>query len=502
MKDRFLSPCALLLWTLGMPALAADVPSSGEVMPPALQARITRIEQGLSTRVAVKGSPDRKMALAERMAFHQVPAVSIALINEGRIEWTRAYGVADIASQQPATTKTLFQAASISKSITALGALRLVEQGRLSLDEDANSQLASWKIPQNELSRGKAVTLRMLLNHSAGTTVHGYKGYSQGQALPTLVQVLDGTAPANSDPVRVDLVPGSTWRYSGGGYSVVQLMMTEASGQPFDRYMKTTVLDRLGMTQSTFATSLPPGLRKRTATAYDGNGKAIAGQWHVYPESAAAGLWTTPGDLARVVLEVQRAEAGKSTRLLSRSMASTMLTRGLGEYGLGFFVEDLGDRISFGHSGGTEGFRAQLYGYTRSGQGAVVMTNSDNGTALIDEILSSISAEYGWPEFHVIEKTAIAGDAATNRLAAGEYQLVNLPAHIVAEGERLYFQSELFGTRRMELFPVSQSSFFMTEQDMSIRFERGNDGAFAGFTLIRGANTYPATRTRPGKAQP
>lgn len=488
--------CATLLLGVSMQAHAFFATASAETISPAIQARIARVEQGLSTQVVVKGSPDRTMALAKRMAFHQVPAVSIALVNEGRIEWTRAYGMADVASRRPATTSTLFQAASISKSVSAMGALRLVEQGKLSLDGDVNRQLTAWKIPQNEFTSHQAVSLRMLLNHSGGTTVHGYSGYALGQTLPTLPQVLDGTAPANSEAVRVDIDPASVWRYSGGGYSIVQLLMTEASGQSFDRYMKAAVLDRLGMAHSTFAVPLPRAMRDRTATAYDASGKAVAGRWHLYPESAAAGLWTTPGDLARMVLQVQQAEAGKSRKVLSPEMTSAMLTRGLGEYGLGFFVENLGDRTSFGHSGGTEGFRSQLYGYTRSGQGAVIMTNSENGAALIDEILCSIAAEYGWPEFHVTERAAVPGDAATNQRLAGDYRLANLPAHIIAEGDRLYFQSELFGTRRMELFAESKTGFFMTAQDMSIRFETDADEGIAGFKLLRGTKTYPATRTR------
>ncbi|WP_084445864.1 serine hydrolase domain-containing protein [Sphingomonas sp. TDK1] len=497
MKTSSLLTCAaLLLWSPCATAQESHPSASDEVPPSAVQARIGRVEQGLSAPVVIKGAPDQKMALAERMAFYQVPAVSIALINNGRIEWARAYGMADIASQRPATTKTLFQAGSISKAITAIGALRLVEQGKLSLDEEANRQLIAWKIPQNDLARQKAITLRMLLNHSAGLTVHGFMGYAQGQALPTLVQVLDGVPPANSDPVRVDLVPGSAWRYSGGGYTVVQVMMSEASGQPFDRYMQAAVLDRMGMSESSFAVPLPDTRRDLAATAYVGAGTAIAGRWHNYPESAAAGLWTTPSDLARVVLEVQKAEAGKSDAVLSRAMTTTMLTRGLGEYGLGFFVETLGDRTSFSHSGGTMGFRSQLYGYTRAGQGAIVMTNSDTGAALIAEILSSIAAEYGWPDFKVVEKAALPGDAAVNMQVAGDYQLLDLPAHVIAEGDRLYFQSQLFGAKRMEMFAESKASFFMTAQDMSIRFERGNDGAITGFALLRGENTYPAKRMR------
>lgn len=461
-----------------------------------MQARITRVEQGLSTHVVVKGSPERTMTLAQRMAFHQVPAVSIALIDDGKVEWARAYGLADVASRRPATTTTLFQAGSVSKAVSAIGALRLVEQGKLVLDGDANRQLTSWKIPQNAFTQKEPVSLRMLLNHGAGTTVHGYDGYVQGQKLPTLLQVLDGAAPANSAPVRVDIAPHSTWRYSGGGYSIIQLMVTEAAKQPFDAYMKAALLDPLGMVRSTFAAPLPEALRSEAATAYDGNGKAVAGQWRVFPESAAAGLWTTPSELARVVLEVQQAEAGKSDRILSREMAKALLTRDLGEYGLGFFVENLGDRTSFSHSGANVGFRAQIYGYTRSGQGVVVMTNSDGGAALIEEILCSIAAEYHWPEFQVVEKTAMAGDAATNRRLAGDYRLVNRPARVVAEGDRLYFQSELFGARRMELFAQSKTEFFMTAQDMAIRFEQDSDGAVSGFALLRGGQSYPATRVQ------
>lgn len=486
----------LLLWGFCTQAQSTLESASDEAASATLQARISKVEQGLSTRIVVKGSANQKMNLIERMAYHQVPAVSIALIDQGRVAWVRAYGLADIASQRPVTTRTLFQAGSVSKALSAMGAMRLVEQGKLSLDGDANRQLVSWQIPQNEFTQRRAISLRMLLNHSAGTTVHGFMGYTPEQALPTLLAVLNGESPAHSEPVRVDLMPGTTWRYSGGGYSIVQLMMSEASRQPFDQFMQTEVLNPLKMSQSTFATSLPLNWRKLAATAYDANGKAVTAGWRIYPESAAAGLWSTPSDLARVILEVQKAVDGASSQVLSRNMASLMLKRGLGEYGLGFFVEDLGNRISFSHSGGTEGYRAQLYGYTGSGQGAVIMTNSQNGAVLIDEILCSIAAEYGWPEFQVSEKVSIRGDAAINWRLAGDYQLLNLPAHVVADGEHLYLQSELFGAKRMELFPESKTTFFTTAQDMTIHFESSEDGAITGFKLVRGAGMYLAKRLR------
>jgi len=475
------SLAALLFGILGLSALPARAAEE------ALHARISRVEASLSAPVVIKGAAGQKMDLRERMAFHKVPAVSIALIDHGRVQWARAYGTA-------ITPETLFQAASISKSVSAVGALRLVQEGRLSLDATANDLLAAWKIPENDFTRATPVTLRMLLNHSAGLTVHGYDGYPQHQPLPTLLQVLDGAPPANSAPVRVDVQPGGLWRYSGGGYSVVQLMVAEAAGQPFDRYMQQAVLGPLGMKHSTFDVTLTPAQRTRVATGHTSDGTPVAVGWHRYPESAAAGLWTTPTDLAQVVLEVQHAADGASGKVLSHDTAQKMLTRGLGEYGLGLYVEDLGDRTSFAHSGGTTGFRAQLYGYTHSGQGAVIMTNSDNGAALISEILTSLSAEYGWPEFKVIGKVAVAGDARNNQQIAGTYQLLGKPALLIAEGERLYLQSALFGAQRLELHAQSSTAFFMTDQNMLLNVQRSGDGPVTGFALVRGANTYMATR--------
>lgn len=473
------------------------VPSaSAQELTPEVQSRIARVEQGLSSRVVVKDAPDQKMSLAARMAFHDVPAVSIALINNGRVEWARAYGVLDVDRRRPATTESLFQAGSVSKSISALGALRLVEQGKLSLDGSANEQLGSWKIPDNRFTQQRPVTLRDLLNHSAGMNIHGFNGYAQGEAVPSLLQVLDGVPPANSEPVRVEAIPGTEWKYSGGGYTVVQLMMAEACGKLFPELMRELVLGPLDMKDSTFATTLQPIWKTRAGIGHHTNGEPVSGGWHVYPESAAAALWSTPTDLAKVVIDIQQAQSGKPGKVLSSAMTTMMLSRGLGEYGLGLYVEKLGEGISFAHSGGTDGFRSQLYGYTHTGQGVVVMTNSDNGAALIDEILVSVSAEYGWPEFQITEKVALPSDPVANAKLVGNYILVDKPAQVVAEGDHLYLRSELFGERPMQLFAQSKNQFFMTAQDMTVEFQQvGNDKA-KSFSLKRGNNTYIATSAR------
>lgn len=466
----------------------------------ALNEKISRVEQGLSTSVVVKGASAEKMRLADRMHYHQVPAVSIAVVNNGQLEWARAYGVNVVGQAEHSTPSTLFQTASISKAVSAMAALHLVEQGKLKLDGDVNNQLKSWKLPENEFTKEHKVSLRQLLNHSGGVNVHGFHGYpitqTATQTVPSLLAVLKGEAPANTEPVRVEAIPGTKWSYSGGGYSIIQLMMMEASQQDFPQLLQDIVFTPLDMQHSRFAARLPKEDRNNTAAGHNGSGAAITGLWHQNPELAAAGLWSTPSDLAKIIIEVQKSDAGTSNKIISSPMTKTMLTRGLGETGLGFFVEQQPDRTSFSHSGGNDGFRTLLFGYTKTGQGAVVLTNSDNGTALIEEIFTSIAAEYNWPDFKVTEKSAIAPDATLNQKLAGKYLLLDKPAAIIAEGNRLYFQSDLISSKRLELHRETETSFFLTAPDATIRFETDANRQPTGFALIKAANTYKANRVK------
>ncbi|MDR7120161.1 serine hydrolase domain-containing protein [Rheinheimera soli] len=462
----------------------------------ALNEKISRVEQGLSTSVVVKGASAQKMRLADRMHYHQVPAVSIAVVNNGQIEWARAYGVNVTGNTEHTTPSTLFQTASISKAVSAMAALHLVEQGKLQLDGDVNNQLKSWKLPDNEFTKERKVSLRQLLNHSGGVNVHGFHGYEMTQTVPSLLAVLKGETPANTEPVRVEAIPGTKWSYSGGGYSIIQLMMMEASQQDFPQLLQDIVFTPLNMQHSRFAPSLPKQERNNAAAGHNGSGATISGLWHQNPELAAAGLWSTSSDLAKIIIEVQKSEAGTSDKILSSPMTKTMLTRGLGETGLGFFVEQQPDRTSFSHSGGNDGFRTLLFGYTKTGQGAVVLTNSDNGTALIQEIFASIATEYNWPDFKVIEKSTIAPDATLNQKLAGEYLLLDKPASIIAEGNSLYLQSNLLSSNRLELHREANSSFFLTVSDATVRFETDAKNQLIGFSLIKGVNTYPATKVR------
>lgn len=373
----------------------------------AIETRIDNVANGLLPATTVDGVPVQQMRLDERMTALKVPGISIAVINNGAIEWARGFGMADVASGRRVTEDTRFQSGSISKSVTAMAAMSLVQAGKLSLDEDVNLRLAAWKVPENNFMAQRKVTLRGLLSHTAGISGHGFHGYAAGKAMPSLLELLDGKAPANSAPVRVESVPGSAWKYSGGGYEITQLLLTETTREPFELFVQHAVLDKIGMSHSAFV--LPAKWETAASSAYLADGSEVPGKWHRYPEMAAASLWTTPSDLARFVIEIQRSAAGLSNKVLSQKTMNEMLTPGIEDFGLGLFLGEKTDaRKNFYHGGGNEGFRNMMFAYTSTGQGAIVMTNSDNGDELIKEVLRAIAREYGWTNYLVANTPAAA----------------------------------------------------------------------------------------------
>jgi CubicO group peptidase (beta-lactamase class C family) len=321
--------------------------------------------------------------------------LSIAVIDNFKVVWTRAYGLIEAGSATPVTPATLFQAGSISKPVAATGALYLVEQGKLSLDENVNQKLETWKVPENEFTNHEKVTLRRLMSHSAGLTVHGFPGYDVNDPMPSLVQIFNGEKPANTAPIRVDFVPGTRMRYSGGGITIEQQLMMDVTGKPFPALMREIVLDKLGMANSSYEQPLPLARAAMTASGTYADGKVVHGRWHIYPEMAAAGLWTTPTDLSKFAIEIALSKHGKSNRVLSEAMTRQMLTPVLDEAGLGFFL-DKENAGQFGHNGADEGFQALLTMNAESGKGVAIMANSDNGIAVGDFLLQSVAKEYGW----------------------------------------------------------------------------------------------------------
>ncbi len=456
---------------------------------PGLTERIQRIENGLVPEpgIVIKGQAPQRMALFDRMELYKVPGVSIAVINDFKIEWAKGYGVKETGGDDPVTTETLLQAASISKPVAAFATLYFVEQGLLDLDEDVNKKLISWEVPENEFTKDKKVTLRGIMSHNAGLTVHGFGGYAQGKEVPSLLQILDGEKPANSASIRVDIKPGSKYRYSGGGYTLMQQLLIDVLGKPFPDIMRETVLDKIGMINSTYEQPLPESFEVHAARAHRINGNMIKGRWHAYPEMAAAGLWTTPSDLCRFAIEIMLSRAGKSNSVLSREMVRNMLTDQNENVGLGLFLWNEGKDFRFMHGGSNAGFKCTLVVYPEKGQGAAIMTNGDYGGILNSEILRSLSAEYGWKDFKPTEKAVVKINPEIYDAFAGTYQLT--PARkleVTREGSHLFIEPiQVIPTEyvKCEIFPESENMFFMTRTDQKITFTRDKEGKVTGLIL-------------------
>ena len=355
----------------------------------------------LIARVESAQSPDRQgwdpYTLAQLMERFRVPGVSIAVVRDFRILWTKPYGQADVTAGTAVAPETMFQAASISKPVTAVAVMRAVGMGKLDLDTDVNSYLKSWKVPESEFTRGRPVTLRALLSHTSGTgDGFGFPGYDPSAPLPTLPQILNGESPSNVGKVFWERPPFTAQKYSGGGTVIVQLVLTEVMGKPFATIMRELVLDPVGMTNSTYEQPLPAERDANAARAHDGRGRAMNAKWHVYPEQAPAGLWTTPTDLAKLGIEVQKALRGES-KLLTRAQAQELTSPvGTGGFAVGFSIEKRNEGWYFMHGGSNWGFQCDILMHKLKGYGVAVMTNSDSGGRLIGEIEARIAAAHGW----------------------------------------------------------------------------------------------------------
>ena len=344
-------------------------------------------EDGLGTRT-----------VAELMEEFGVPGVSVAVIHDFKIHWAKAYGVADVETGQLVDIETMFQAASISKPVAAMGVLRAVQDDLFSLDDDINNILQSWTLDGKEFTRARPVTPRTLTSHTSGLgDGFGFPGYDPEQLLPTIVQILEGHELSNVGRVFMEREPMTFYEYSGGGVTVMELALSDVRSRPFVDLMQDGVLTPIGMTRSSYAQPISPQHNKNAARAHDNNGESRGPKWHVYPEHAAAGLWTTPTDLARFMIEVQLSARGESNRVLSQSMVQEMLNPvGVGPYAVGFSVSKYGEGWYFDHGGSNWGFRALVLAHKVKGYGLVIMTNADQGSTVLHEIRRRIQRTYDW----------------------------------------------------------------------------------------------------------
>lgn len=460
--------------------------------------RLTRITESLRPETPFKNKYSGPASLHERMKKTNSPGVSIAVINDWKIESAQGFGLKEWGKPDAVNDKTLFQAASISKPVFTLAVMRLAQEGKIDLDRDINGYLRSWKIPSSN-GWQPFVTLRHIFSHTAGLTVHGFPGYLRSCQVPSVEEILCGQSPANTDPVVVNALPGMGFRYSGGGFTVAQLVITEVLGISFPEFMREFLLAPLGMEDSTYEQPLPTEREVYAATGHPQNNAAINGKWHVYPEMAAAGLWTTPTDLAKLGIEMQRTLKGEGSGIFTRDSITTMVTPCIkDQMGIGFMLEGNNESRRFCHSGWNEGFVGKMTFYRDSGKGSVIMVNSNDGYPLLDEIERAIACEYSWQGYFPEGKKEVFLSAEKRPLLTGTYESEKNPHQwqrclVTLEGEKVILT--INGQTSIELHAESDTNFFIKELDVEVHFDADNMGQATSMTIEQESGSTTLKRT-------
>ena len=405
-----------------------------------VEEQVKQIENGLAGRVKLNG---KTYNINERMSHFKVKGLSVAVVNNYKVVWAKGYGWADEKEKRPVTTETLFEPGSISKSLNAVGVLKLVQDKKLDLHIDINRYLSSWKFPYDSVSKNKKITLAHLLSHSAGLTVHGFPGYDRRAKIPSVQQILDGKEPANTPAVRSEFEPGVKFKYSGGGTTISQLIVQDVTAQSYDKFMYDNVLKPMGMANSFYTQPPHSSKEKFLATGYYMDGSEVGKKYHVYPEQGAAGLWMTPSDLCHYIIETQLAYEGRSSKVLTQEMTKLRLTPMLDQSAaLGVFIEERGTAKYFQHGAANEGFRGQYYGSMEGGNGVAVFVNSDNG-AIINEFINAVAEAYKWKDFYKPEiKSEVIVPETVFKKYEGIYVFDNTYAIVLQKPDGYYYLAE------------------------------------------------------------
>jgi CubicO group peptidase (beta-lactamase class C family) len=446
------------------------------------------------------------LTIEELMARFNVPGVSVAVIRGFEIHWAKGYGIRDVETGEPVETDTLFQAASISKPVAAMGVLKAVQDGVFGLDDDINEILSSWQLDGGGFTRERPVTPRSLTSHTSGLgDGFGFPGYDPAGPIPTVIQILDGAPPSNTRPLFMERPPFTLAEYSGGGVTLMQQALADARGRPFEAILRDDVLVPIGMADSTFEQPLPAERDRNAARAHNGQGRPHGSKWRVHPELAAAGLWTTAGDLARFAIEVQKSAIGESNEVLSRAMVQEMLTPvGVGDHAVGFSMQKMGQGWYFSHGGSNMGFQCNLVAHKLHGYGLAIMTNADSGGALIQELSQRIQRAYAWD--------SVADPAPRGYDPPPDFEAIDLPADVLEEYVGEYRLNETVtivislgngtllagpaGQPQSPLFALATDHFFLRVAPVEVVFKRDADGVVTSLTVVQGGQRQEAARVR------
>jgi CubicO group peptidase (beta-lactamase class C family) len=452
------------------------------------------LQMGLAQRIRISGQEIDFQSLKQRQAEYNVPGVSVAFMRDGQIVWTLQSGVKDVKSDLPLDENTVFQAGSISKPAFASVLMKYRQDNALDLDTDINKLLTSWQLPQHEWSGQQVVSLRRLLSHTAGTTVHGFPGYAADEPVPTLQQVLEGAEPANTAAVTVNMQPGSRMRYSGGGTTLAQLTIQDTSGEPLPPMAERLLFAPLGMARSSFKQPISADLADNMAIPYNADGKPVKGGAHTYAALAAAGMWSTPTDMLKMASAVRNAYLGSKTNWISKATAVEILTTNAPtakspNVGMGFFINmsDEGEILGFGHGGADEGFMSQLYLELDSGDGYAIMTNGNNGTKLIGELEIRINEalDVGFAQPEIKNLVEISKNELQEYL--GHYTVTKpVTVDVVLKTAENGFLITASPYMENEMHWHQGEGKFFAMDGSSITFERNETGMITGINMGRG----------------
>jgi CubicO group peptidase (beta-lactamase class C family) len=475
------------LLSIAILLLSAVAFSQTDYSPETLE-KIKEVENNITGNLVV--NDERPSTIAERMAKYKVKGLSIAVIYDYKIAWAKGYGWADEAEKKPVTTETLFEPGSISKTLNAVGILKLAQEKKVDLNADINTYLKSWTFPYDSVSQGKKISLAQILSHNAGLSVHGFPGHNIHGPIPTVYQVLDGKSPAVTPAVRSEFEPGLRFQYSGGGTTISQVLLTDVTGQAYDTWMYENVLKPIGMVHSSYAQ--PPARDKQPlcASAYTNEGVPIVDKFHVYPEQAAAGLWMTPSDLCQYIMDMQLAYKGAPSKVLTPEMVQLHLTPyNNGPTAMGTFIMDQDGAKYFEHSAGNDGFSGDFFGSLEDGYGVVIFINTEF-VNLIPEVINSVAKAYHWKNFYKEprRKNSVAVEDNILKAYEGIYLFDNTWAGIGKKDNEYRFYTN--GTYAKMYFSTP-TNFINEEFPSEKEFIKDAGGNVTGYTRTVNGIAYP-----------
>ena len=474
--------CGRVVALVGIAALAFLATGCETRQESLTKSRIRKVEKGLLRAIYLKGQRPEKLSIEARMPFYKVPGVGLAVMDRNGLEWARDYGVRDAHSREPVTTDTIFQAGDLSQPVAAAAALELVDKGLLELGGDMEPLLRRLLAPGPGPTPMSTVTLRKILTHTDGLASVGLPGYPVGCQIPALTDLLQGREFTAAGFGEASAVPALDICISDAGFAVLQALLEETTAKTFPVLANQTVLGPFGMRHSTFDVPLPESMKLNAASGHGRDGRPIEGKWLSYPAAAARGLWTTPSDLVSFAAGVLRSATGKEGQILSAGMARAMLTPQAGNRGLGFAVDGVGTDVRFHLEGRTRGYTCTLVVYPYKGQGAVVMTNSDNGFLISDEILRAVSDAYEWPDFKPQERPLFRLDPSVYQGYVGRYQVTPDYALDVTY-EDYYLIIRPSGQSPTRFYVENQTFFFSIDPYVRIQFLSDDKGRVTGLIL-------------------